>query len=358
MPDHSGQVGKTAVLCYSPNDGGMEHDAAFMAQAIAEHLTECLLVVREGTWLQQYARQHDIPCEAIAFRGSFSLTAIGAMRRLWQQHDIRNVIFLGASEIHSIHFSIAPPVKTFIVRHGTTKSSSKKDLVHRLTWSRVTAHWCISEHLKRNVTELFPIGKARVFVNYPGLGVKLDYLPQARPLTKEDDTLRLAHVGRLVAGKGQRDALKVVMQARDRGVPATLTCFGSGSDRSELEARIARLDLEDAVTLAGHVAHPYQHFGDFHGFLYPSHGEGFGNAFAEALATGMHCFSYDNTVFPEFRQLGFHFHMVEDRNHEALSAAVVSVWENREPLPMDNIALCHELFSTATEMRVLAEYLV
>ena len=206
------KIGKTAVLCFSPSGGGMEHDAAFMAEKINQYLGECLLIVRRGTWLENFAKDNEVPSVSISFRGNFSFQAIRQLRRLWHREEIRNVIFLGSSEIRSIHFSLSPSVERFIVRHGTTKSSSKKDIVHRLIWSQVTAHWCISEHLKRNVEALFPVGRAKVFVNYVGLGDKLTCLPHAKPLSWDDDVLRLVHVGRLVPGKGQRDALEVIAQ--------------------------------------------------------------------------------------------------------------------------------------------------
>ncbi len=357
MSEQEGQLGNTAVLCFSPNDGGMEHDAAFMAQKIAMYLGECLLVVRKGTWLEAYARRHAISHAAVGFTGSFSFKAIREMRRLWRQHDIRNIIFLGASEIHSIHFSLGPQVRRFIVRHGTTKSSPKKDFFHRLTWSRVTAHWCISEHLKHNVMSLFPLGSAEVFVDYVGLEDKLAYLPEARPLTAEECDLRLAHVGRLVPGKGQRDAIRAVKKAQEHGVPVTLTLFGGGRDQVYLEDLVKELGLESVVSFAGYVEHPYQYFADFHGFLYPSYGEGFGNAFVEALATGMHCFCYTNTVFPEFQRKGLRFHMVANKDYRALAEEIVRVWESRESQPLDNIKLCRALFSTQHEMEVLHGYL-
>ncbi|QJQ99310.1 glycosyltransferase [Halomonas sp. PGE1] len=350
-------VGNTAVLCFSPGDGGMEYDAAYMASKIEDQLGTCLLVVRKGSWLERYALDNQIPCEAISFRNNFSMAAIKVLKSLWKAHDVRNVIFLGSSEIRTIHFSINAPVQRFIVRHGTTKSSSKKDLVRRLTWSRVTAHWCISQHLKRNVQALFPVGRAEVFVDYVGLGDKLAYLPEGRCLERADEELRLVHVGRLVAGKGQHDALQVLKLLHERGVPATLSFFGRGEEQSSLEAQVAELGLGKAVTFVGHVERPYRCFGDFHGFLYPSHGEGFGNAFIEALASGMHCFSYDNTVFPELRGLGLKFHIVAHRDVRALADEVCRVWEAREPRPLSNIMMCRELFSTEKEMEILRRYL-
>ncbi|WP_300273074.1 hypothetical protein [Halomonas sp.] len=101
-----------------------------------------------------------------------------------------------------------------------------------------------------------------------------------------------------------------------------------------------------------------QHLGDFHGMLYPSHGEGFGNAFVVGLASGMHGFSYDNTVFPELRSLGLDFHMLADRQTEAMVEAIEAVWRERLPLSTHNIARCRELFSVEREMAVLPDYLV
>ncbi|WP_445005284.1 glycosyltransferase [Halomonas mongoliensis] len=357
FPKREGSVGKVAVLCFSPNSGGMEHDAAAMAIKINKNVSDCLLVVRKYTWLEDFAINNEIPHEAIDFRGNFSIKAISSLRRIWEDYKVENIIFFGASEIKSIHFSVSSEIKSFIVRHATTKSSSKKDLFHRLTWSRVTAHWCISEHLEKNVRDLFPIGRAKVFVNYPGLGEKLSYLPRALPLTPEDKCLYLAHVGRLVVGKGQRDALEVIKILRRRSVPVCLTCYGDGEDRSELESRIIASGLQEVVTLAGYTPQPYKNFGNFHGVLFPSYGEGFGNAFLEALAAGMHCFSYDNTVFPEFKRLGLEFCLVEDRNPEALASAIEEVWEQRIPSPFKNIERCQSLFSEETEMKILKGYL-
>jgi len=48
-------------------------------------------------------------------------------------------------------------------------------------------------------------------------------------------------------------------------------------------------------------------------FLFPSYGEGLGNAFIEALSNNLVCISYNNTSFSELQNLGFYFKMCEER---------------------------------------------
>lgn len=348
--------GNVAVLCFSPNSGGMELSALKEVENISRSLAACYLVVREGTWLHKKAESSGFTVLAVRFSGSFSISGARQMRRIWRKYSIENLVFLGSSEIKTIHFSLGKSVKSFIVRHGTTKSSPKKDFVRRLTWSRVTAHWCISHHIEKNVRELFPIGDADVFVNYLAQEKVVDgKLPVPAKLDGKD--FHLAHSGRLVQGKGQQDAIAVIRKLRDQGIPATLTLFGSGPNQDTLQALCDGLGVSEHVKFAGFVDSPYKQFNKFHGFIFPSRGEGLGESFLEALSSGMHCFCYGNTVFPELQELGFSFSMVENGNVDELSRAVKAVWEGSLPPPKQNIDLSRDVFSLERTMQILRKYL-
>ncbi|MCE9684323.1 glycosyltransferase [Halomonas alkalisoli] len=335
----------------------MEHDAISMALNIDKYLANCWLVVRKGTWLERQGGRAGAKVIAINFSGSFSVSAIVRMRKLWREQQIKNIIFLGSSEIKSIHFSLTTGVEKFIVRHGTTKSSPKKDFVRRLTWSKVTAHWCISQHLEKNVRSLFPVGDAEVFVNYVALGSKLNEIPHAKQLTARSDSFELVHVGRLVQGKGQRDVLSAAKRLRDHGIPVHVSLYGDGDDNQYLVDLAKQLGIEECVRFMGYVDSPFSHFDKYHAFVYPSHGEGLGNAFIEALASGIHCFSYQNTVFPELKSLGLSFYMAPDRDVASLAEDLKEVWEARSPVNQGNVELCQNVFSVEAEMDALKGYL-
>ncbi|MEM7624448.1 MAG: glycosyltransferase family 4 protein [Planctomycetota bacterium] len=63
--------------------------------------------------------------------------------------------------------------------------------------------------------------------------------------------LRIASVARLNPTKGHLDTLAALRKTLDAGVRATLTLAGSGPDEQAIRDEIARLDLQDHVTLPG-----------------------------------------------------------------------------------------------------------
>jgi glycosyltransferase involved in cell wall biosynthesis len=63
--------------------------------------------------------------------------------------------------------------------------------------------------------------------------------------------------------------------------------FGSGLERTNLETLIRRHGLQQRVFLPGVVKDIYRELADSHLMAFPSAYEGFPNALAEALATGL-----------------------------------------------------------------------
>lgn len=352
------QRGATAVLCFSPHQGGMELDACHTAERLNQHLTTTWLLVRAGTFLETYARARQVPVIALDFKYHFSLRAIAQMRRLWRRLGIRNLIFFGASELRSIHFSLDQhtPVQRLIVRHSTTKSSSKRDLWHAYLYSKVSAHWCISQHLANNVRQIFPIpAKVPVFVAPSALAEHLVKIPTALPLQKAQ-VFKVLFIGRLIEGKGIFDALAAVSLLKARGVPVELTYIGAGLDEVALQQEAAVSGVK--VHLLGYQKEAHLAFAQHHAFIFPSYGEGFGNSFVEALSSGMPCVCYQNTVFPELAAYGLHFRMATDRHIEELAQHLAYFWQMRPAINQKNQRLSRELFSLQQELEALKQHLV
>jgi glycosyltransferase involved in cell wall biosynthesis len=148
--------------------------------------------------------------------------------------------------------------------------------VHRVI---VTSAWT------KHVLENFGVGAARISVVEPGT----DPAPLHRP--HPGAPLELLCVASLTKRKGHAvlfDAL-----ARLRGRPWHLTCAGSlTSDRelvASLRAQVERLGLRDRVTFLGELAP--ESLGELYAradiFVLASYLEGYGMAFAEALARGI-----------------------------------------------------------------------
>jgi glycosyltransferase involved in cell wall biosynthesis len=104
---------------------------------------------------------------------------------------------------------------------------------------------------------------------------------------RQDGTLGLLFVGRLVRTKGARDAIRAVSLIRD--VPVVLDIVGDGPDRAACEALTAELGLSARVRFHGRL--PREQVAGFYRaadvFVFPSYREPGGNVVFEAMAHGL-----------------------------------------------------------------------
>ena len=129
--------------------------------------------------------------------------------------------------------------------------------------------------------------KAHVIYN-PAVSPDIDELAQLQldhPWFSDGGPPVILGVGRLVPQKDFStliDAFRLIRVSR----PCRLVILGEGSLRSELEARIAGLGLEDCVSLPGWVENPFAFMARSALFVLSSVYEGFGLVLVEALACG------------------------------------------------------------------------
>lgn len=351
--------GPIATVCLSPHAGGMEHVAMSIARNMAELATHSVLIVRDGTWLARKAEAQGLNVEPVAMAGNINPWAAIRLRRLWWRHDIRNLVYLGSSEMPTLFLSLLGLDMNFLVRHGTTKRRSKQDIFHRMTWSKVTTYWCISEHIRVNVASVFPTAGKTSFVAYTSQSHKLPDIPLARASRSTYQPLALVHIGRLQQDKGQRDAIRITSALNKSGLTTELTLYGEGPDRECLGSMVNDLGLSERVHFAGETNRPFQHLDKFHAFVFPSAGEGLPNAFLEAAASGMPCFAYENTAFPELSRVGLHFDMLPNGDVDAMAECIRQRFRYSAPsLNYANVRLLHKIFSMQAERQTLCHYLV
>jgi glycosyltransferase involved in cell wall biosynthesis len=309
----------TAIICLSPNDGGMEIDAIKLADKLSLH-SEIILIAKENSFISQEYKQYSknkYTIETVNFHNYFSLSIIFGARNIIKKYSIKNVIFFGASELRSLYFSFLGLDINLIIRHGTTKSKPKKDFFHKLIYSNVNYHVSICKHLEDNVKHIIPFGKnSKSILIYSSIN-------GVTPPTKNKNSankLTLLHVGRIAKAKGQLDAIKACEILDKKNIDFELLLVGSIDDnyRGEFLDFLDLCPYKDKIKLTGFTNQIEKYYKQADIFLFPSHGEGLSNAFLEALSYGLLAISYNNTSFPELYNLGFTFFMAENKNLQDL----------------------------------------
>lgn len=341
----------TIVLCLSHFNGGMELDSIKMAKGLNLNNKSTLLVCKSNSFISSLAKKNSIDYEEIRFSNKFSFSIIFGLRNKIKKYNIKNIIFLGTSEILSIYFSLINFDKiNFIVRYGTTRATSKNNLIHRVLYSRVNNHLSISNHLDRNVKEIIPVSeKSKKTVIYTSTFFE-EYL-------SIKDEKKSVHVGRITKSKGQLEAINSIV-----GTDLKIDFLGSIEDviyYNKIVEFIEKNNLHSQVKFIGFCEKPQEAMSKASYFIFPSYGEGLSNALVEALGQGLICIVYNNTVFPEFLDLGFKIHLVD--SEAELSSKVKEIIANyKEEMvnAANNSILAKKIFSSDREFSELANLLI
>ena len=353
-----------AVMCFSSGTGGMERSAVRLAETLAR-VSDVILFCKQGSFTESLYNEgkYSFKCEPISFWSrKFSPAMLFSVRSKLDKHDIGNVIFLGASELKTLYFSFLGKDINVCVWHGTTKSRPKRDFIHNLVYSCVNHHVAISEHLGRNVKEIVPINdNVDHRVIRPSFDFDADRL--SRHNDKATKTINIIHVGRIADGKGQIDAVLACNSLYEKGMDFHFKIIG-GSDGDylrELNASIEGTPYKEFISVEGFVEDVGVYLKEADIFLFPSLGEGMPNAFIEALHYDIACIAYDNTVFPEFLDMGFYVHIVKNKDISALSDKLYTVAADivNECLKSEvNIGLSKKYFSVEREVSEWLERII
>lgn len=117
-------------------------------------------------------------------------------------------------------------------------------------------------------------------------GIVPERFPDPAPLP--DGALRMVAIGRFVEQKGQLVLIDALAKLRASHPDIHLTLIGDGEMRGEIEARIARAELNDQVTLTGWVDETriLAELNAAHALVMSSFAEGLPMVIMEAMAAG------------------------------------------------------------------------
>ncbi len=275
-----------------------------------------------------------------------------------KKNNIKNVIFVGASEMKSLYFAFLGLDINLIVRHGTIKSNPKKSFFHRLVYSNVSTHVAISKYMSGNVKYIIPFAKkTKLKVIVPSLANKLSTL---KPTSSE--TFRLLHAGRVTSGKGIDKAIEACEILHKNNIDFSFDNFGPADSKysEQLETLLSSIDYRENIHINGFTDKIYDEYKTHDIFIFPTPDEGYGNVMMESISHGIIVLAFDNTAISNFGEMGFHIHLVEDKSLDALKERLLYIAKNLEEekiLALQNIQKAKTVFSAEREAMEYIELL-
>ncbi len=363
MTNNTIQKSPTAVICLSHHTGGMELAATKLAKILGNYV-DTTYIIKKNTFIHTECLTNpdyaSLNFETIDFSTTIlSPGIIIGVRKILQKKGIKNVIFVGASEMKSLFFAFLGLDINLIVRHGTIKSHPKKDWFHKLVYSQVAWHVAISKYMSKNVEYIIPFGKnTKSTVIVPSLANKL--------CTKErtsSQQLRILHAGRVTSGKGIDKAILACEALYRNGIEFVFNNYGPSDKKYEkkLQKLLASIPYKEHVHINGFTDRIYEKYKEHDIFLFPTPDEGYGNVMMESISHGIIVVAFDNTAISNFGEMGFHIHLVEDQNLDALKEKLLYIAKNlktEKKLAKDNIAIAKKVFSPKREVREYLNLLV
>ncbi|WP_052502697.1 glycosyltransferase [Halarcobacter anaerophilus] len=353
---------KTAVICLSRVNGGMELASVKLARILSTEV-EIEFIARDKSYIlekKEHFEGYKIKVHKVCFSGNLSLSLIKSVRDILIKNSIKNVIFLGASEMKSLYFATLGLNINFIIRQGSKKTTSKKDFFHKLFYSNVNYFVGNCEYMKQNIIDILPIPKkAKVTRIYSSL--KLD---KEVSFKEYDGKIDLVHVGRVHPGKGQLEAIKACAILYKNSINFNIKFLGDIQDENyykNIQKYLETIKYKEKIEFVGYTNEVKRYLQKSDIFIFPSLGEGMSNAIIESLGFGLIPIIYNDTSSPEFKDLGFHIHLTKENSLKELEKIVLNVAQNikeEKEKAKENHKKALEIFAPSREQKEYLELLV
>ncbi len=353
-----------AIFLASLRGGGAERSMLRLANNLAEKglKVDLVLAQKDGVYFSEVSPQVNL----IYFEAKRILFSLPKLVEYLKQKqptylicalDYVNLIGLWAK------FTARVPTRVIVTVRNTVSpkvhQSIKNRLIHRLihhSYLRADSIVAISEGVADNLTNTFNLPRNLIKVIYnPAYTSNL--LLQAKvsinhPWFSPREPPIILGVGRLTQQKDFPTLIKAFAIVQQH-YSARLVILGEGEKRSQLEALINQLGLEDKVSLPGFVENPFAYMAKASSFVLSSAWEGFGNVLVEAMAVGTPVVATNCQSGPEEILAGGKYgHLVPVGNAENLAEAIVTTLGH--PIPPELLQSRAKEFS---QEKNITEYL-
>ena len=318
-----------------------------------------------GSPIEQSLRNEKIECLSLQTKNYVSPNSTWALRQKiieWRiqaifLHSLKDV-WLVAPALWGLHH-----LKLFGFARMFLKNVSKKDLGHRLVYSRLDHIIALSEIQKLHLIECLPVPADRFIVIPNGVDCQ-----KFQPRARREDIRSEWHVGandflfgltgRLDRQKGSIEFVDAAQTVFKKHPNARFVLVGGNTHgESDIAAEVRRrlspwaygstTKSPAIVTLSDFRDDVAQVLNAFDAFVMPSYEENFGNVLLEAMASGLPCIGTQSGGTPEMLAQGDAGLLCQPRSTDSLAQAMTALLESSD---------LRQKLAQAARARALAEY--
>ena len=286
-------------VCSSRSWGGMEMHVPVLARKLQQRGHKVIAAAFPQSPIYQASLHHGVPCVPFPITSYFHPVQMKKIAQWLRFHPVDVVHSHYSKDLWTIvpALKMTGKVPLVLIKHiGTQKP--KRDIFHRFLYENVDFIIANSQIIQQNILNTHPVRAEQVGVIHLGIDTQRFHPDFAvrQEVRKEfgytPENLVIGIAGRLQAGKGHLEFLKMAEHLGNRYPHLRFLMIGGATYGEEAEANQIRLKaqnspIRDRIRLTGfrHDIHRLLNALDI--FVFPSHAEAFGLVLLEAMATGL-----------------------------------------------------------------------
>ncbi|MDD3139853.1 MAG: glycosyltransferase family 4 protein, partial [Lachnospiraceae bacterium] len=207
----------------------------------------------------------------------------------------------------------------------------------------------VSGYVKKSFVDNFMVDSAKIEVIYNGIDMNQTEKKDNRD--KNDTTIELLYMGRLVKVKGIDILLKAMSKVIEMYPEIILRFVGDGPDRALFEEQTRQLGLTKNILFEGFHLDKGTYFRQADIFIYPSRWqEAFGISIVEAMSYGLVCIASEVGGIPEIIEDGINGYLFEKEDSYRLEKKIEQAIQQIEDDGKQKIVECAK--KTAQKFRI------
>jgi glycosyltransferase involved in cell wall biosynthesis len=283
--------------CFSRSWGGLEIQALEMSRQLARRGHQVWLACCPGSRLQHVAAGEEIRTVAHDVSGYVHPRIAWALGRFIARQSIDIVHCQLSRDISTMVPAVRLSLKQvpLVLSKRVGSYVTKRDPLHRFTYSGVSRVLAISDVIHRNVIDTTPVPPERVITLHDSVDTKLfspnriDEKPLRREYNLDDNIVVVGFVGRFSPGKGHEELLAAAdilrkQRANVRFLVVGEASYGERQYELKIRSQARSIGLEQTVLFTGFRKDIPEVMSSFDILAFPSHAESFGVVLIEAMA--------------------------------------------------------------------------